>query len=65
METHTAPHVTFVERLSSGVVVSFDDGRCALFSASLLHAIIPYAEELTDLPNPTTSLDLDYLPDER
>jgi len=52
MKTHTTPRIISAERLSDGVVVAFDDGKCALFSASLLHATIPQAEDLTDLPNP-------------
>jgi len=52
METHPVPCIIFAERLSGGVVIAFDDGRCALFSASLLYTTIPQAEDLTDLPNP-------------
>ncbi len=35
--------VISVERIRAGVVIEFDDGRCALYSASLLLSIYPDA----------------------
>jgi hypothetical protein len=52
MDTPIDPLITHVERLSGSVVVTFADGKCVLFSASLLYATISKAEYLTDLPNP-------------
>jgi predicted NAD/FAD-binding protein len=37
------PRVTNVERFGDGVVIEFDDGQCALFSAAVLHAALPQA----------------------
>jgi hypothetical protein len=46
MEDVSRPIISFVERLSNGVVVTFSDGRSVLFSATLLQATIPLADEL-------------------
>jgi hypothetical protein len=37
MDTHSVPHIVSCDRMDSGVVVSFDDGRTALYSAAFLH----------------------------
>ena len=52
MEIRPEPRITYVERMSGGVVVTFEDGRCAVYSAALLNATFSQAEDLTDLPNP-------------
>ena len=46
METQTNPIVVSAEKFARGVVITFDDGKSALYSASLLHAIFPQADEL-------------------
>jgi hypothetical protein len=48
METHTAPRIVTAERLSGGVVIQVEDGRCALYSSTLLYATLPQAEELIE-----------------
>jgi len=48
MET-AQPHIVNVERLNGSVVIEFDDGKTALFSAALLYEILPRARDLTDL----------------
>ena len=45
----TLPHIVYVERLNGSVVIGFDDGKTALFSAALLHNILPQAKDITDL----------------
>lgn len=52
MNTQTACRIASMDRLSDGVVVAFEDGRCAFFSTSLLYEILPQAEDLTNLLNP-------------
>ena len=52
MDSLATRRITSAERLHGGVVISFDDGMCALFSASLLHATLSQAEDLSKLPNP-------------
>jgi len=46
-ETHPEPRIVEADRLNSGVVITFDDGRCALYSASLLYANLDAAQDLT------------------
>ena len=48
METKPEPRVVSAEKLSRGVVITFDDGKSALYSASLLHETFPQAEELKE-----------------
>jgi hypothetical protein len=48
METKPEPRVVSAEKLSRGVVITFDDGKSGLYSASLLHETFPQAEELKE-----------------
>jgi hypothetical protein len=48
METQGAPHVISADRISRGVVITFDDGKCALYSSDLLRGTFPQAEELKE-----------------
>jgi len=43
------PKVVSVERMDGSVVVSFDDGQTALYSATLLFEMRTRARDLTDL----------------
>lgn len=36
------------DRLEEGVVVKFDDGRCAFYSCALLYATLPQSQELDE-----------------
>jgi len=38
------PRVTFSDRMDNGIVVGFDDGKTAYYSAALLHAVLPQAQ---------------------
>jgi hypothetical protein len=40
--------VCSVEPFRNGIIITFADGRSALFSADLLYASLPQAEELTE-----------------
>jgi hypothetical protein len=42
------PRVTYAERLNGGVIITFDDGKCALYSAALLHETFTQAENVPD-----------------
>ena len=46
MESEITPHVIEAQRLKSGVIITFDDGKCAVYSNSLLYASLHQAEEL-------------------
>jgi hypothetical protein len=51
----SAPHsrVKYAEIVSRGIVITFADGKCALFPADLLYATLPQAQELLELPDET------------
>ena len=42
------PRIISAERLESGIVIKFEDGRCAFFSNKLLHDALPKAKELDE-----------------
>jgi DUF971 family protein len=44
----TSPRVIEAERLEDGVIITFDDGKHAIFPASLLRANLPQAEAMSD-----------------
>jgi hypothetical protein len=46
MDPRPDPGIVSFDRLHNGVVVSFDDGKTALYSAALLYATLPQAHEI-------------------
>ena len=44
MDGRGEPRVIFSHRMDSGIVICFDDGKTANFSAALLHAALPQAQ---------------------
>jgi hypothetical protein len=46
METHPAPLMISADRMDQSIIVTFSDGMSALYSASLLYAMLPQAEQL-------------------
>jgi hypothetical protein len=48
MESQPEPRVTSAERMSGGVFIKFNDGKCAFYSASLLHVTLPQAVEFKE-----------------
>jgi hypothetical protein len=44
----TSPSVIEAERYEGGVLITFDDGKCAAYSASLLRAVFDQAREITN-----------------
>ncbi len=51
MDTSPAPVVLECESLYGGLLITFDDGKIGLYSAELLHRLLPEAKEIlpTDL----------------
>jgi len=45
METQPTSQIACVDTMDGGVLVEFEDGKCALYSASLLRATLPQAVE--------------------
>ena len=48
MKTDSAPQVVSAEKLDGGVVISFEDGRSAVYSAELLSEIFRQAREIPE-----------------
>jgi DUF971 family protein len=46
MENSPEPCVIEVDRLDGGVIITFDDGKSAFYSASLLRSAFPQAKEV-------------------
>jgi hypothetical protein len=44
MNASTAPRVVSADTTDRGIIVTFADGKCALFNASFLYAKLVYAE---------------------
>ena len=43
MQTTVPPRIVAAERMEDGIFIEFDDGKSALYSASLLYAALPLA----------------------
>jgi hypothetical protein len=50
MATNSEPRIISSDRLHNAIIVAFEDGRTALYSAALLYEAFAQAEDLTDLP---------------
>jgi len=48
MDTHTDSRIISADRRSNGIIVTLEDGKCALYSTTLLHAMFSQAQELLD-----------------
>jgi hypothetical protein len=48
MENLASPRIECVDTMDGGVLVEFDDGKCALYSASLLRATLDQAVVFDD-----------------
>ena len=48
MEAASESGVVHVDRLEGDVIIEFDDGRCALYSALLLRSMLTQAVQLDD-----------------
>ena len=48
MPPENDPRILSAERLHRGIIIAFDDGRCAFFSETLLYATLPQAEEMDE-----------------
>jgi hypothetical protein len=53
MESAPQSRVKYAEMVSRGIIITFADGRCALFPANLLYSMLPQAQELPQLPDET------------
>jgi hypothetical protein len=46
MAEHPESRVVFSDRIDGGMIISFDDGTTAYYSAALLRAVLPQAQML-------------------
>jgi hypothetical protein len=44
MDDRREPRIIFSDRMDNGMVVGFDDGKTAYYSAALLHATLAQAQ---------------------
>ena len=44
MDDRRESRITFSDRMDNGIVIGFDDGNTAYYSAALLHATLPQAQ---------------------
>jgi len=51
METQPTSQIACVDTMDGGVLVEFEDGRCAFYSGSLLRAILPQTVEFEGTDN--------------
>jgi hypothetical protein len=51
MDIRLTPEIADVEQFHDSVLVTFQDGRCALYSATLLDTLYPQAVETSE-PQP-------------
>ena len=49
MKEDDAPRIVEAERIADGVIVTFEDGMCAVYSASLLYASRGLATIMSDV----------------
>jgi hypothetical protein len=49
MKSVPVPRIVEAERLENGVIITFEDGKHALYPASLLYATLPRAEATNEL----------------
>ena len=59
MDDRRESRITFSDRMNNGIVVGFDDGKTAYYSAALLHATLHQAQMMpsdfeTDDPSQTS-----------
>jgi hypothetical protein len=48
MESEAEPRIASPDRLDDGVVITFEDGKCAFYPASLLRATFSQAREVVE-----------------
>lgn len=49
MQSEPGRHVVAAERIDDGVIITFDDGRCAVYSAALLYSFVGSAETVSEV----------------
>jgi hypothetical protein len=49
MKALRTPQIVAVEKLRDGVLIEFDDRKCAIYTASLLHTYIPQAIKVRNI----------------
>jgi hypothetical protein len=46
MERPSEPYILAADKLANSLLITFEDGKCAVFSASLLYATLPLAQKV-------------------
>jgi hypothetical protein len=53
MESGSQSRVKYAELVGRDLIITFADGKCALFPADLLYSTLPQAQELPQSPDDT------------
>jgi hypothetical protein len=51
MDNDPRSRVKYAEIVGGGIIITFEDGKSALFSNDLLYLALPQAKRLPELPN--------------
>jgi hypothetical protein len=51
METRSAPHIVEIDRMDDGALITFEDGKSAVYSAALLRTMFAEAHEMPEAEN--------------
>ena len=51
MERNLLPRIVSAERLENSVIIGFDNGHSAVYTASLLYKVFARAQDITTLDN--------------
>ena len=49
MDNYVAQRIVNVDRMNDGIIVKFDNGRCAFYSCAFLYAKLSESEELDEV----------------
>jgi hypothetical protein len=58
----TEHHISYIERQGNLLVITFGDGSCALYTAELLHSLLPQAIQVLDRDDRPKEKQFDELP---
>jgi hypothetical protein len=48
MDRSSEPNIASVDKLPNGILVTFEEGKLAIFSAALLYVMLPHAQQVED-----------------
>ncbi len=49
MAISNAQQIVNVDRMNDGIIIKFEDGKCAFYSSALLYATLPHSKKLEEM----------------